>query len=270
MLGGEGKMKTLRVTGIAWMAAAALAAAGCQEQRAKSEPTGAGAATAAADVGGPAAPETQAFFEGEFEAVGVEPFWTLDLLRDWVSFSRLNLPSVGSLPGPREVGAKGMRLEAGPLLVTLMREPCVHTSGETYELRAVVRYDGVSYQGCARPLIGEEAAQSWAGNLPELLPAIDTCLARARRPSTDVTFAYPNEAGEVSVRLLDRDGGRFECIASKDGAKVRYFEAIGDRDVLSGEREPLFTRAPGAPPTGPCLKSDPAPDDTGYLTRRVC
>lgn len=260
----------------AWIFAALAAGAlgllcGCEDRNASGSAQAPRAEEGAslADIGGPATRDTEALFAGEFEAVGVEPFWTLDVLQDWVSFSRLNLQTLGALPGTRVVGAKGMRLEAGPLLVTLISEPCVHVSGETYQFTAAVRHDGIVYTGCARPLQSGEGV-SWVVDLAALLPAIDTCLGRARSQASDVTFAYLTEEGEVSVRLLTSEGGRFECIAAKDGSKVRYFEAIGDRDVLPGEREPIFTRSPGEPPTGPCLKSEPAPDGVGSFSRRIC
>ncbi|MBY0447602.1 MAG: hypothetical protein K2P95_02840, partial [Hyphomonadaceae bacterium] len=209
-------------------------------------------------------------FAGEFEAVGVEPFWTLDILNDWVSFSRLNLPAVGALPGERKLGARGMRLEAGPMLVALVEKPCVHSSGVAYRYTATVRYDRVTYEGCARERAVDEAVNAWANGLVDLLAPIDACLGRSRRPASQVTHAYPLNPQEVSVRLLDSDGGRYECIVARSGGGVRYFEPIGDSDVLSGERDPLFTRAPEEPPAAPCLKSEEAPGGIGWLTRRVC
>lgn len=255
------------------LCAATLLAFGCKGEQAPApevRPAKPEPAFRAPDIGGPADATVAAQFAGEFEAVGVEPFWTLDILNDWVSFSRLNLPAVGALPGERKVGARGMRLEAGPMLVVLVEKPCVHSSGVAYRYTATVRFDRVTYEGCARERAVDEAANAWANGLVDLLAPIDACLGRSRRPASQVTHAYPLNPQEVSVRLLDSDGGRYECIVARSGGGVRYFEPIGDSDVLSGERDPLFTRAPEEPPSAPCLKSEEAPGGIGWLTRRVC
>lgn len=210
-------------------------------------------------------------YQGDFEAQGEEPYWTLDLLADWVSFTRLNLPGIGALPGTRRFGAEGLALEAGPLSVVLTAGPCTGASGDVHEFSAAVRHDGVLYQGCARRLAGgDRISAGWSTNLPELMPAISLCLGRVKSAPAQVTIAYQDTEGEISVRLLDADGGRYECITKKSGKEIRYFEVIGDLDVLNGEREPLFTPAADQPPQGPCFATEPAPDGLGALTRRIC
>lgn len=220
------------------------------------------------DIGASVAPAAGGRFDGEIEAVGVEPFWTLTLLPDWVSFSRGNLQTIQALPEQREYGAHGMRLKAGQLLIALTDTPCRHPSGETYDLTAAVRFENVLYEGCARPLPADRVAASWVSFLPDLLPAIDACLARANARPAQVTIAYLND-GVSAVRLIEADGGRYECGVTATGA-VSYYFTLGDRDQLSGEGEPLFTRAPQTAPEGECLVSEPAPGDVGWFTRRVC
>lgn len=236
----------------------------------------AGAALPLPDIGAPLADAAASPFQGEFEAAGEEPFWTMDVLQEWVSFARLNLPGVGGLPGKRRFGAKGMALDAGPLSLVISNGPCTATSGDVHEFNAVVRHDGVLYQGCARHLVGERVSAGWSGNLLELMPAITTCMGRVKEAPARVTIAYENADGEkdsereISVRLLQEDGGRYECITRKAGSEIRYFEVIGDQDVLNGERDPLFTPAPNVPPKGPCLSTEPAPNGLGSFTRRTC
>ncbi len=65
------------------------------------------------------APDVKALYEGEFEAVGSEPFWRLDLLNEWASFTRPGLQDVGGLPSRRDYRAQGARFVAGPLVITL-------------------------------------------------------------------------------------------------------------------------------------------------------
>ncbi len=222
------------------------------------------------DIGAPLADAAASPFQGKFEAAGEEPYWTMDVLQDWVSFTRLNLPAIGALPGKRRIGANGMALDAGPLSVVLSPGPCTTSSGDVHEFNAVVRHDGVLYEGCARPLVGERVSAGWSTNLAELMPAIATCMTRVKEPPARVTIAYQDADGEISVRLLQDDGGRYECITRKAGSEIRYFDVIGDSDILNGEREPMFTPAPGAAPQGPCFATEPAPDALGSLTRRIC
>jgi len=261
-----------------WFMALALAAAGgCQRSDSPRQtgapgraPDGGGAEAVSPDIGALAAagsPE-RARFEGEFIATGAEPGWRLDLLQDYVSFTRPGLPAVGGLPNPPEIGARGMRVKAGALLVTVVEEPCTYGDSPAFAYSAEVRYQGVAYKGCAQRASGETQSGSWAGMVEDLAPAIDLCLGRARSKPARVTIAYEAQEGLSNVRLLDADGGRFECVVER-GA-ITYFETIGDRDILGGERDPLFTRAPDLPPEGPCLASEPAPQELGWLTRRIC
>lgn len=260
------------------IAAAAIVLSACQPAAPPASQEGSDAEAGAGiegpplpSIGAPLKDAAASPFQGDFEAVGEEPHWTMDLLADWVSFTRLNLPGIGALPSNRRYGANGLALEAGPLAVVLTAGPCTATSGDVHEFSAAVRHDGVLYQGCARRLVaGERASAGWSTNLPELMPAISTCLARVKAAPAQVTIAYQNAEGEISVRLLEADGGRNECITRNAGRDIRYFEAIADLDILTGEREPLFTPAPDLPPQGPCFATEPAPDSLGALSRRVC
>lgn len=262
-----------------WLMAMALASGGCDRLGAPAgEREAAAADTGGAPAPGPAPPDIGAAagagsaqrtrFEREFTATGAEPGWRLDLLRDYVSFTRPGLPAVGGLPEPASYGERGLQVKAGPLLVTLLDQPCTYGDSESFDYAAEVRYQGVTYKGCARPAGESQPIASWTGMLPELIEPIDACLARARAKPARVTIAYAAEPGAANVRLLDADGGRFECVV--EGRTITYFEAIGDSDVLGGERDPLFTRAPDEPPAGECLASDPAPLELGWLTRRIC
>jgi uncharacterized membrane protein len=226
-------------------------------------------------LGPAAAPDVKALYEGEFEAVGSEPFWRLELLNDWASFTRPGLQDAGGLPSRRDYRAQGARFVAGPLVITLRAGACQHENGETFPYKAEVDFEGVSYDGCARR---GDAAQSinWAAKLDELIPAIDACLARAENKPAQVTMAYAEDA-DISVRLLDAEGGRYECKTAPAGGAVKYWDTLADRNVMQGERDPLFTRAPAPAPKASkegCQKSEAvkADDgrDLGWLTRSTC
>ena len=270
------------------LAAAAFAASGCDQiqkavapGQAKPETPAATSAQpparpTAAQLGAAAPADVQAFYSGEFEAFGAEPDWRLDLLENWVNFSRTGLEDVGGLPGPRDVRAGGALIETGPLSIILKAGSCEAAPGQQLPYVVSVYFEGVTYEGCGRRAAAGAAGAvpSWSALLPELLPAIDACSQRVQAKPARVTIAYVIDGGQVSVRFLDGDGGRWECGAPAVGGAVSYFEPIGDRDVLQGEQQPLFSRAPDAGPAGGCWKNEPANTadgrTIGALSRRTC
>jgi uncharacterized membrane protein len=234
----------------------ALALAGCGEggNQIGGGPGGAGpkpvdAEKEIADLGPPATEAVRALYEGEFEATGAEPFWQLSITKDWVSFQRPGLREVGGTPARRDFRANGARIAAGPLVVTLRNTQCQHEA-ETYPFTAEVDFEGVPYDGCARPG-GAAASASWTGELAQLIVPIDACVRRVENKPARVTIAYI-DGEQATVRLLDGQGGRYECTIAAQGGEVQYFGALGDRDVLQGENDPIFTRAPAPAPTKPC------------------
>ena len=106
-----------------------------------------------------------------------------------------------------------MRVVAGPLTITIMQQACTTPSGVALPYEAHVLFEGVAYQGCARRGVSEGDRPTWASVLPELIPAIDACLARVSSRPARITTANALDEGQVSVRLRESDGSRRECIA---------------------------------------------------------
>jgi uncharacterized membrane protein len=241
-----------------------------------------------AALGGAASAEQRALYEGEFLASGGidalaadggggdgggEGAWELRLLNDYAQFSRPGLGEDGAIPGEREYHERGMRVVAGPLTITIMSEPCT-ASGVQLPYVAHVLFEGVAYQGCARRGVEEGARGSWASVLPELLPAIDACLARVSARPARVTFATAIDEGQVSVRLRDADGARRECIVGAGGGEIAVYEPISDVDRRAGEGDPEFQRSGSAPRASECRAVEPATgrggEQLGWLVRRSC
>ncbi len=134
---------------------------------------------------------------------------------------------------------------------------------------ANVLFEGVSYQGCARRGVAEGARPTWASVLPELLPAIDACLARVNSSQARVTFASELEDGEVSVRIREADGTRQVCTSG--GESVRL-ESLSDLDTAPGEGDPEFLRGPEPPRRAACAEQalDRSGVAMGWLIRRRC
>jgi len=229
-----------------------------------------------AALGAPATADVKAQYAAEFEAAGAEPDWSATIIDNYVLFTRPGLDEVQSSATPWNVRAQGVYVEAGPLTITVRAGQCAYgEGGEAYPFSATVLYEGVSYEGCARPAANAtRSIKRWSAALSQFLPAIDACLPRVQAKPGRVTIAYPGEDGETFVRLLEADGGRLECVVGADGTTVASVEPLSDRNVVDGEREPIFTRAPTAPPSGACLASEPVAGSgdavIGHLTRRTC
>lgn len=200
-------------------------------------------------LGSPASAEQRTLYEGEFQASGGlgalgddEGAWELSLLSDYAQFSRPGLGEDGGITGAREYRERGMRVVAGSVTITITHETCA-ASGVDLPYTAHVLYEGVAYQGCARRGIAEGERPTWASVLPELMPAIDACLARANAGPARVTFASELDEGDVSVRIREADGTRRECVVSASGSII--YEPLSDFDSPSGEGDPEFQR--GAP-----------------------
>ncbi|HYD86525.1 MAG TPA: hypothetical protein VEA80_03555 [Vitreimonas sp.] len=233
------------------------------------------AAEQLAALGGPASAEQRAAYAGDFQASGGldalsmgEGAWELRLLEDYAQFSRPGLGEDGGIPGERDYRERGMRVVAGAVTITIMQQPCT-ASGLQLPYVAHVLYEGVAYQGCARRGINEGEGGGWAAVLPDLIPAIDTCIARAEAQPARVTFATPLGEGETAVRLREANGSRRECIAA--GGQVTVYETLSDVDSRRSEGDPEFQRG-GARPAGACV--EPAVSGSGaqlgWLIRRSC
>jgi hypothetical protein len=234
-----------------------------------------------ASLGAAATPEQRALYEGDFTASGGlgvgagEGAWELRLARDYAEFVRPGLGEDGGLPGARDYRAQGMRVTAGPLIVTIRAQDCPLSDGQSLPYVAQVLFEGVVYQGCAqRGIAGSGERRTWAADLTALLPAIDACLARVDGPAR-VTQASALEEDKVGVRLRGNDGGRYGCVAAVDGMRIDAFDPLLDTDRLPGEGDPEFLRLPAAEPrAGSCRSVTPAASATGepvgWLVRRAC
>jgi hypothetical protein len=236
------------------------------------------AAETLAALGGPANAEQRAAYEGEFEASGsidalggAEGAWELMLLNDYAQFSRTGLGEDGGITGERDYRERGMRVVAGPLTVTISQQACT-ASGVELPYTAHVLFEGVAYQGCARRGVIEGERPTWASVLPELMPAINTCAARAASTPVRVTFASALDEGEVLVRVREANGSRRECIFT--GGEVSVYEPLSDDDRRNVEGDPEFQPGGARPAARNCRAVEAATDrdgaQLGWLIRHSC
>jgi uncharacterized membrane protein len=285
-------MRTLiRGVGAALVLAGATMLSACQRE--SSAPTESASAPSNAEreaeiaaeqlaaLGAPANAAQRALYQGEFQASGGidslgsdEGAWELRLLTDYAQLARPGLGEDGGVTSERDYRERGMRVLAGPLTITIMQEACSTASGVALPYVAHVLFEGVAYQGCARRGIDEGARATWASVLPELIPAIDACLARVTSRPARVTFATAIDEGAVSVRIREADGSRRECIADGGGESVSVYESVSDLDRRSGEGDPEFHRGVNQPRGESCRTAEPAIDRSGeqlgWLIRRSC
>jgi uncharacterized membrane protein len=236
------------------------------------------AAETLAALGGPANAEQRALYEGEFQASGgidalgsAEGAWELSLLEDYAQFTRPGLGEDGGIPGERDYRERGMRVVAGPLTITISQQPCT-ASGVELPYTAHVLFEGVAYQGCARRGVIEGERPTWASVLPELMPAINTCMERATSRPVRITFASALDEGEVLVRIREANGSRHECIVTSGAVSV--YEPLSDVDRRSGEGDPEFQPGEARPAARNCRSVQPAVDrageQLGWLIRNSC
>lgn len=240
------------------------------------------AAEQLAALGGPANAQQRALFEGEFQAsggvaadtgeAGSGGSWELRLLNDYAQFSRPGLGDDGGITGERDYRERGLRVVAGAVTITITNDVCA--AGDVQlPYTANVLFEGVAYQGCARRGIDDTGERAtWASVLPELIPAIDTCLGRATSRPVRITHAISLDGGDVSVRMREANGARHDCIVSN--GEIAVFETLSDVDRRSGEGDPEFQRGTQQPRAQNCRTAEPAVsrsgEQLGYLIRRSC
>lgn len=281
-------MRTLIRGALIGLALSAAALSACNRQAPTTEegpstPTNAEreaeiAAETLAALGGPASAAQRAAYEGEFQASGgidglgsSEGAWELTLLNDYAQFARPGLGEDGGIPGDRDYRERGMRVVAGPLTITISQQACTASDVEL-PYTAHVLFEGVAYEGCARRGVIEGDRPTWASVLPELMPAINTCAARASSRPIRVTFASALDEGETLVRVRESNGSRRECIVT--GGAVSVYEPLSDDDRRNGEGDPEFQPGGSSPSVRNCRAVEPAVDRSGsqlgWLIRNSC
>jgi uncharacterized membrane protein len=248
----------------------------------------------------------------QFTCRGNEPAWSLAIDKDLATLAvpgqepesqefagKFRIAGEGRTPIVQWKGrAPGIK---GEIAAMITQEACKDTMSERegqadFAFKAqVTLLDGRKVSGCCNA--GLEAAvappgppgldqapvanfsskseEDWARLLPELLPAVQACLAKTQGQSPYVTKAWPMNNGMVGVRTRGGDGGWFDCIAQSDGKGVERLEMLPRGDPpLPGENAVLFTPVGGAPRHGNCWQQervlDPGGKLLGYLSTNVC
>ena len=133
---------------------------------------------------------------------------------------------------------------------------------------------GACAGGAHHPSPAQPALEpGWSAELPELMAAIDACLAQDRGSARAVTRAWPMAEHLAGVRLLKEDGSRLDCVAQESGAKVVLLQPVRASSHVDDEAAPLFTPADRQPPAGRCIATTPArvgSRQVGWLSYPTC
>lgn len=125
----------------------------------------------------------------------------------------------------------------------------------------------------ATETMSAEIEGTWAEYLFDFLPAIDACLAASSEPASVLTAGVMDQ-GKVGMRLVDVLDAEWDCVAEADGEAVDLLQPAGEGSEPVPPVEPVFTRAPGAPPPGGCYEHQEVEDASGevigWLSFHVC
>jgi len=134
----------------------------------------------------------------------------------------------------------GVTGDGRDVFVELQAGPCRNPDGGTHPYFATVRMGGRALSGCA---LETAPVDRWSNYLAAYLPAIDACLAEMAGEADHVSLAYTLAGGATGIRLVDHDGGSWECATREDGARVNSLRAINAADAVFGEGDPIFVRS---------------------------
>jgi uncharacterized membrane protein len=212
---------------------------------------------------------------------GEEPFWGVDANRTTATFNRLaakgtrevifrGAPQSISFLKPAAVVWRGdsTHLPRETLVITLREEACRSTmaDGPPSAWRAILSLKpGEALTGCctltagydakAAPLAdpATKAPDDWARLLPELLPAINLCVASTGGRARWISRAASNGRGAATIRMVETAGNVVDCDADLSGkgpAKITPAN-VSDAPAASAG-QPLFYPAREPAPIVSC------------------
>jgi hypothetical protein len=233
-----------------------------------------------------AAPPAQPIVVQGLDCRGDEASWRLDANRASAVFT-------ATAPRKREVIFRGgmqplgaasvvwrgdsTHLPRETLVLTASEEACKVPSAGTYRAVLSVRPNEASTGCCAiragydarvAPVANLGAKDDWSRTLPDLLAAINACVAREGARVQSVAGAAPATTGTVRVRLIESNGA-VDCTIDASGRGAPTI-APADASPATG---PVFYPAREPPPIVSCGRLERVQvrnKDAGYLHYEPC
>ena len=200
---------------------------------------------------------------------GEEPFWQLEASRTTAVFNRLAIkgnrevifhgaPQAFMFLTPAAVVWRGdsTHLPRETLVVTMREESCRSTmaDGPPLPWRAMLSLKtGDAMTGCCTVLAGydvkvapvadlaKKPPEDWARALPDLMPAINLCVASADANARAIVKAGPAGTGLATVRMIQVSGKAVDCETELSGKGTARIVAVSANDPpLPGAGNPLF------------------------------
>lgn len=113
----------------------------------------------------------------------------------------------------------------------------------------------------------------WTRDLPRLMPAVEQCFARAGA-AVRVTHIVEIAGGRHRIRVRERGGAGYDCIAESGDGPVSLFARLGPEEPPGNEERTHFSPPGMTRPEGPCFEHQRAVDDggrvLGTLSTNVC
>jgi len=206
---------------------------------------------------------------GVVVARGTEPFWIFTAFPGKQFFISSPDDEGKSVAYRAPVKANGdvVMFASSDVTLALRKAACSDGMSDiAYPMEAVLTIGAdAPRKGCAYP--------RWDYDLNGLIGAIDLCLDMHKKPGASgpteavVTYGVRDDQGAL-IRLAEGLDKRFDCRVRFDGSgEVK--PVVDGENLLPGEREPKFFRAPAKNPGGACYEAAKAtgPDGAflGYL-----
>ena len=181
------------------------------------------------------------YAQDSYQCRGEEPFWGARLNENTAVLTRPGTKTVseqvyrGKLvklpaPGAEWLVFRGKEPRSGSVLTLALRAEECHSTmpdeGGVGTHRAVVTFaNGNSAMGCCtvqRRLdlskapeadFGTKPAEDWTKLLPDLMPAVRACLLDSGVLGETVVRAWPMNRGKAGVRMAEKSGRQWDCVA---------------------------------------------------------
>ena len=106
-------------------------------------------------------------------------------------------------------------------------------------------------------VLDEKPPGDWSKHLFDLLPAIQSCIARTPGSSPRVVKAWSMHNGKVGVRTSNAEAAGFECVATRQGSVVQPLTTLtGEARGFHDGWSPVFTLRNLPPPAGECYQHE--------------